>query len=61
MNRKAITFFLLKLRKVIAYKVRVGTEATFGGEIEVGKNNFDDCQRQTWMAWYVKNFSIWLN
>lgn len=47
MNQEAITFSLFKLRKVIAYKVRVGTEVTFGGEIEVGKNDFDNCQRQT--------------
>jgi len=46
MNQKAITIFLLKLRKVIAYKILPGIEETFGSGIKVGKSCFNAHQKK---------------
>ena len=39
-NRKAAAFYFLQLREVVAYEQKDGSDALFGGEIEVDENYF---------------------
>ena len=39
-NRKAAAFYFLQLREVVAYEQKDGSEALFGGEIEVDESYF---------------------
>ena len=39
-NRKTAAFYFLQLREVVAYEQKDGSDALFGGEIEVDENYF---------------------
>jgi transposase len=39
-NRKTAAFFFLRLREIIALELEAGSEAMFGGEIEVDESYF---------------------
>ena len=39
-NRKTSSYFFLRLREIIALDLEVGSEAMFGGEIEVDESYF---------------------
>ena len=39
-NRKTSSYFFLRLREIIALELEVGSEAMFGGEIEVNESYF---------------------
>jgi len=39
-NRKTAAFYFLQLREVVAYEQKDGSEALFGGEIEVDESYF---------------------
>ena len=39
-HRNTAAYYFLRLRKIIAYELEVGSEAMFGGEIEVDESYF---------------------